>query len=115
MANDTLSQQDIQDLVAIRAKLPQGDPRADKIDQLLFKQAPLQYPNPVEQSRAQMASTVQPIAPTPFGLAPDTPEQAAMMARARPQIPQAVTDVRSMALAIGGAGIGAKLGGAAKG
>src|SRR5215831_860901 len=35
-----LSRQDVQDLVEVRSKLPQDDPRADKIDRLLFRQNP---------------------------------------------------------------------------
>lgn len=39
MPNDTLSQQDLEDLRAIRQKLPKSDPRIDKIDRLLTLQA----------------------------------------------------------------------------
>src|SRR5215471_12766949 len=42
-AGPPLSRQDVQDLVEVRSKLPQDDPRADKIDRLLFRQNPEQW------------------------------------------------------------------------
>ena len=42
-AGPPLTRQDISDLVEIRSKLPQDDPRTDKIDRLLFRQNPEQW------------------------------------------------------------------------
>ncbi len=93
------------------AKAKPGDQQA----YLAHVRSQVAPPDAISQSRAQMAATVQPIAPTPFGLPPATPEQEKIIARARPQIPGVVSAIRRGALTAGGGAFGGGLSAAAKG
>src|SRR5262249_19011181 len=56
-APEALSQQEIQNLIDTRSKLPQGHPRADKIDQFLLQKYPATFQGMNQSNQRQMAAS----------------------------------------------------------
>lgn len=84
----------------------------------LFQTPEQQAPNALAQARAQMAARVHPsplISPGREQAPITSPSQEEQINRALPQVNQRAKDIRSAVLAMGGAGIGSEMAGAAQG
>jgi hypothetical protein len=110
------SVQDLHDLVTVRQMLPKGDPRADKIDQLLIKQGAdflLKPPGmpAAPQPKMQTSNVATAIQNSPSGADPHNPANPTQQGYAQME-PQNAKDVQDQLATLAGVSIPAM--GAAK-
>jgi hypothetical protein len=103
------SVQDLHDLVTVRQMLPKGDPRADKIDQLLIKQGAdflLKPPGmpAAPQPKMQTSNVATAIQNSPSGADPQNPANPTQQGYAQME-PQNAKDVQDQLATLAGVSI----------